>query len=80
MPLEGRPFVRTAAEEESTVSAIARLFWNAPERRLRGGWRVLIFMVMLLVAAAVDGRVKAGLAGRVPDLYQGLVRALVSRF
>src|SRR5829696_1694731 len=32
---------------------------------------------MLLVVAAVEGRVRAGLAGRLPDLYEGLVRALV---
>src|SRR5215208_4519408 len=32
---------------------------------------------MTLVVAAVDGRVQAGLAGRLPDLYEDLVRALV---
>src|SRR5215217_8566840 len=32
---------------------------------------------MLLVVAVVEGRVRAGLAGRLPDLYEGLVRALV---
>ena len=50
------------------MSPIANLFWNARERRLRAGWRVLVFLVMLLVVAAVDGRVRAGLAGRLPDL------------
>src|SRR4051794_41881195 len=35
---------------------------------------------MVLVASAVDGRVKAGLAGRLPDLYEALVRALVFAF
>ena len=59
------------------MSPLANLFWNAPERRLRAGWRVLVFLVILLVVAAVDGRVRAGLAGRLPDLYEGLVRALV---
>jgi len=59
------------------LSPLANLFWNAPERRLRAGWRVLVFLVILLVVAAVDGRVRAGLAGRLPDLYEGLVRALV---
>ena len=59
------------------MSPIANLFWNAPERRLRAGWRVLVFLVMLLVVAAVDGRVRAGLAGRLSDLYEDLVRALV---
>ena len=62
---------------ELTVSPIANLFWNARERRLRAGWRVLVFLVMLLVVAAVEGRVRAGLAGRLPDLYEDLVRALV---
>jgi uncharacterized protein len=75
--LDDTAILRTAVDEESTVSAIANLFWNAGERRLRAGCRLLIFLVMLLVAAAVDGRVKAGLAGRLPDLYGGLVRALV---
>jgi len=32
---------------------------------------------MLLVVAVVEGRVRAGLAGRLPDLYEDLVRALV---
>jgi hypothetical protein len=50
------------------LSPIANLFWKAGERRLRAGWRVLVFLVMLLVVAAVDGRVRAGLAGRLPDL------------
>ena len=59
------------------MSPIANLFWNARERRLRAGWRVLVFLVMLLVVAAVEGRVRAVLAGRLPDLYEGLVRALV---
>jgi uncharacterized protein len=59
------------------MSPIASLFWNVRERRLRAGWRVLIFLVMTLVLAAVDGRVRAGLAGRLPDLYEDLVRALV---
>ena len=59
------------------MSPLANLFWNARERRLRAGWRVLVFLVMVLVVAAVEGRVRAGLAGRLPDLYEGLVRALV---
>jgi CAAX protease family protein len=59
------------------VSPIAGLFWNARERRLRAGWRLLVFLVMLLVVAVVEGRVRAGLAGRLPDLYEALVRALV---
>jgi uncharacterized protein len=59
------------------VSAIANVFWNAREGRLRAGWRVLIFLVMVFVVAAVEGRVRAGLAGRLPDLYDALVRALV---
>ena len=53
------------------------LFWNVRERRLRAAWRLLVFLVILFVAAAVDGRVRAGLAGRLPDLYEDLVRALV---
>jgi len=69
--------LQTAVDGELTLSAIARLFWNVQERRLRAGWRVLIFLVMTLVVAAVDGRVRAGLAGRIPDLYEDLVRALV---
>src|SRR5215213_11933442 len=60
-----------------TLSPIANLFWNARERRLRAGWRVLVFLVIVFLVAAVDGRVRAGLAGRLPDLYEDLVRALV---
>jgi CAAX protease family protein len=59
------------------LSPIANLFWNAQERRLRAGWRLIVFLVMLLVVAAMEGRVRAGLAGRLPDLYEGLTRALV---
>ncbi|HEX5576141.1 MAG TPA: type II CAAX endopeptidase family protein [Gemmatimonadales bacterium] len=59
------------------MSPIANLFWNARERRLRAGWRLLVFLVMLLAVAVVEGRVRAGLAGRLPDLYEGLARALV---
>src|SRR4051794_7619289 len=59
------------------MSAIANPFWNARERRLRAGWRLLIFLMMVLVAAEVDARVRAGLAGRLPDLYDAGVRALV---
>jgi uncharacterized protein len=59
------------------LSPIANLFWNARERRLRAGWRLLVFLVMLLAVAVLEGRVRAGLAGRLPDLYEGLVRALV---
>ena len=62
---------------ELTLSPIANLFWNASERRVRAGWRLLVFLVMLLVVAVVEGRVRAGLAGRLPDLYEDLVRALV---
>jgi membrane protease YdiL (CAAX protease family) len=69
--------VRTAVDGEFTLSPIGNLFWNAPERRLRAGCRLLVFLVMLLVVAAVEGRVRAGLAGRLPDVYEGLVRALV---
>jgi CAAX protease family protein len=64
-------------DEENTMSAITILFWNARDGRLRAGWRLLIFLVMLLVVAALEGRVRGGLAGRLPDLYEGLVRALV---
>jgi uncharacterized protein len=38
---------------------------------------VLVFLVIVFLVAAVDGRVRAGLAGRLPDLYEDLVRALV---
>ena len=55
-----------AVDGELTLSPIANLFWNARERRLRAGWRLLVFLVMLLVVAAVEGRVRAGLAGRLP--------------
>ena len=62
---------------ELTVSPIANLFWNARERRLRAGWRLIVFLVIVFLVAAVDGRVRAGLAGRLSDLYEDLVRALV---
>jgi hypothetical protein len=61
----------------ATLSPIANLFWNARERRLRAGWRLLVFLAIVFLVAAVDGRVRAGLAGRLPDLYEDLVRALV---
>ena len=60
-----------------TLSPIANLFWNARERRFRAGWRLLVFLGIVFLVAAVDGRVAAGLAGRLPDLYEDLVRALV---
>jgi uncharacterized protein len=59
------------------MSAVASPFWNARERRLRAGWRLLIFLVMVFAVAEVDALVRAGLAGRLPDLYDALVRALV---
>jgi CAAX protease family protein len=62
---------------EPILSPVANLFWNAPEYRLRVGWRLLVFLAILLLVAAVDGRVAAGLAGRLPDLYEALVRALL---
>jgi membrane protease YdiL (CAAX protease family) len=65
---------------ELTLCPIASLFWNARERRLRAGWRLLVFLGMTLVVAAVEGRVRAALAGRLPDLYEGLVRSLVFAF
>ena len=68
--------LRMAVDGELTLSPIASLFWNVQERRLRAGWRVLIFLVMTIVVAAVDGGFRAGLAGRLPDLYEDLVRAL----
>jgi hypothetical protein len=55
---------------EFTLSPIANLFWNARERRPRAGWRLLVFLVMLLVVAALEGRVRAGLTGRLPDLMR----------
>jgi hypothetical protein len=53
--------LRTAVDGELTLSPIASLFWNVQERRLRAGWRVVVFLVVTLVVAAVDGRVRAGL-------------------
>jgi uncharacterized protein len=64
-------------DRELTLSPIANLFWNARERRLRAGWRLLVFLVIVFLVAAVDGRVRAGLAGRLLDLYEGRVRALL---
>ena len=64
-------------DRELSLSPIANLFWNARERRLRAGWRLLVLQVIVLVVAVVDGRVQAALAGRLPDLYEDLVRALV---
>ena len=69
--------MRTAVDRELSLSPIANLFWNARERRLRAGWRLLVLQVIVLVVAVVDGRVQAALAGRLPDLYEDLVRALV---
>ena len=36
------------------------------ERRLRAGWRLLVFLVIVFLVAAVDGRVRAGLGGAPP--------------
>ena len=72
-----RTILRGPCGRGFTLSPIANLFWNARERRLRAGWRLLVFLVILLVVAAIEGRVRAGLAGRLPDLHEGLVRALV---
>ena len=69
--------MRTAVDRELSLSPIANLFWNARERRLRAGWRLLVLQVIVLVVAVVDGRVQAALEGRLPDLYEDLVRALV---
>jgi membrane protease YdiL (CAAX protease family) len=66
-----------SCRRELSLSPIANLFWNAPEHRLRARWRLLVFFVVLLVVAVVEGRVRAGLAGRLPDLDEGIVRALV---
>src|SRR5215213_8349600 len=41
-----------AVDGELTLSPIASLFWNVQERRLRAGWRVLVFLVMTFVVAA----------------------------
>jgi hypothetical protein len=60
--------LRIAVDGELTVSPIANLFWNARERRLRAGWRLLVFLVMVFLVAAVDGRLVAGLAGRLRPL------------
>ena len=73
--LNDTAILRTAVAG-GTLSPIANLFWNARERRLRAGWRVVIFLVIMFVLAAVDGRVRAGLAGRLPDLYEDLVRVV----
>jgi hypothetical protein len=42
---------------ELGLSPIANLFWNARERRLRAGWRLLVFLVIVFLVAAVDGSV-----------------------
>ena len=42
---------------ELTVSPIANLFWNARERHVRAGWRLLVFLVIVFLVAAVEGRV-----------------------
>jgi hypothetical protein len=54
--------LRMAVDGELTLNPIASLFWNVQERRLRAGWRVLVFLVMTFVVAAVDGLVRAGCA------------------
>ena len=58
--------LRTAVDGELTLSPIASLFWNVRERRLRVGWRMLVFLVMTLVVAAVDGRVRGRSGGAPP--------------
>lgn len=56
--------------------AARRLVWNEPQGRLRAGWRLLVFLVLLLVVAVAEDRLQRALAGRLPDLYDGTVRAL----
>ena len=50
--------------------------WNGREGRLRAGWRLLGFVVLLLLVAVVEDRLRVALEGRLPDLYDGVVRAL----
>jgi uncharacterized protein len=51
-------------------------FWNAREGRLRTGWRLVVFLALLLVVAVAEDRLRVALEGRLPDLYDAVVRAL----
>jgi uncharacterized protein len=58
------------------ASATLRVVWNGREGRLRAGWRLLGFLVLLLLVAVVEDRLRVALEGRLPDLYDGVLRAL----
>jgi uncharacterized protein len=58
------------------MEAPATLVWNGRENRLRAGWRLLGFLVLLTVVAFAEGRLRVGLAGRLPDLYEAAIRAV----
>jgi membrane protease YdiL (CAAX protease family) len=58
------------------ASAALGAVWNGREGRLRAGWRLLGFLVLLLLVAVAEGRLRVVLEGRLPDLYDAVIRAL----
>lgn len=56
--------------------SVRRVVWNGHEGRLRAGWRLSGFLVLLLLVAVVEDRLRVALEGRLPDLYDGVLRAL----
>lgn len=59
------------------MSATLGVVWNGREGRLRAGWRLLVFLGLLLLVAVAEGRLRVSLEGRLPDLYDGVIRAIV---
>src|SRR4029453_12165000 len=61
----------TTAESAHGQGALARVFWNAPQRRVRALWRICallaIFVVGTLVLSLLFGQVAIGLSGGSAD-------------
>jgi len=56
--------------------SVRHVVWNEQEGRLRAGWRLSGFLVLLLLVTVAEDRLRVALEGRLPDLYDGVVRAL----
>ncbi|HET6936989.1 MAG TPA: CPBP family intramembrane glutamic endopeptidase [Nocardioides sp.] len=61
---------------EGSGAAALDVVWNRREGRLRTGWRLLVFLGLLLAVSVAEARLRHALEGRLPDIYDGVVRAL----